>query len=434
MTLNEWASMFKAIYFPTQNYNRSKTDIFTHLVKVFGGGSRFLFRTSDPDGSRDFLARIFGWYCALANRLDINLEEIVWNKYPGVCPRCLERVCKCERTPKEFDDSKLKTLASTHVQERPRTVREWQTMFGNMYRSPTGGEPLPPSRERLAIVFSRMAEELGEVAEALLLDEVIDENAGAIVRNEMADLCAWIFALANNLQYVDPSASGVTLADVSWNLYGGKCHRCQKLPCVCISGSFGLELAGRGAMGPSHWDDRTGLANSEGMRIQIQTADEQFKKHHNSWSLVMFDLDDFGRVNKEYGSIVGDIVLRSAAERMREQLAGKELAFRRGGEEFVVILESTMDEAQILAERIRKALVDSPVHVTTAKGDVDIRVSASFGVANTFADQRAPKLLEELADERMRSAKKSGKNRVDPPLSGKLLEWLESRKHIKNFI
>jgi diguanylate cyclase (GGDEF)-like protein len=273
-----------------------------------------------------------------------------------------------------------------------------------------------------------MAEELGEVAEAILLDEVIDLDVDNIVRNEMADLCAWIFALANNLQFVDPSATGVTLADVSWNLYGGKCHRCQKLPCICVRGTFGLELAQRGAMGPSHWDDRTGLANSEGMRVQIQSANQQFKKSPGNWSLIMFDLDDFGRVNKIYGNLVGDLVLKNAADRMRSVLGNKELAFRRGGEEFVILLEQDQRAALLLAERVRQALEKSPVVGTNAKGVYQIEVRASFGVANTYADSLSPEGLEELADTRMREAKAAGKNRVHPPLPEDLIHWLMSRE------
>ncbi|HEX5682744.1 MAG TPA: diguanylate cyclase [Ideonella sp.] len=428
MSLNNWSDMFREIYFPTQNYNRSKIEIFTHLIKVFGGGSRYLFRTSDADGSRDYLAKIFGWYCALANRLSIDLEDTIWQKYPGVCPRCLEHVCNCERTPKDIDPAKLAVLAASHRHQKPRSLREWQTMFANIYRSPSGGETIAPSRDRLAMVFSRMAEELGEVAEAILLDDAIDHDVGLVVRNEMADLCAWIFALANNLQFVDPTATGVTLADVSWNLYGGKCHRCQKLPCICVRGSFGLELAQQGAMGPSHWDDRTGLANAEALRVQVQAVEEQFKRKPTPWSFIMFDLDDFGKVNKTHGNLVGDIVLKTAAERMRSVLSNKELAFRRGGEEFVVLLERDQRDALVLAERIRRALAHSPVTARTAKGELQIDVRASFGVASTFADSRAPSELEDVADSRMRQAKLAGKNRIEPDLSEDLRNWMATRQ------
>lgn len=428
MPLNRWVLMFKEIYFPTQNYNRSKTELFTHLVKVFGGGSKYLFRTSDADGSRDYLAKIFGWYCALANRLNIDLEDTIWQKYPGVCPRCLERVCNCERKPKNIDPVNLALIASSHFHQKPTSLREWQTMFASIYRGPSGGENIAPSRDRLALVFSRMAEELGEVAEAILLDEVIDREVDLIVRNEMADLCAWIFALANNLQCVDPTASGATLADLSWNLYGGKCHRCQKCPCICVRGSFGLELAQQGAMGPSHWDDRTGLANAQGMQVHIRTADEKFKKNPMDLALIMFDLDDFGAVNKAHGNIVGDLVLKTAADRARSVLKNKELAFRRGGEEFVILTQSSQKDALVLAEKIRMELCKTPVTASTAKGDLQIDMRASFGVTSTFFDSLKPSELEDVADIRMRKAKAAGKNRVEPPLSEDLLKWMVSRQ------
>lgn len=419
--------MFKEIYFPTQNYNKSKDEIFVHLVKVFGGGSRYLFRTSDPHGSKDFLAKIFGWYCALVNRLGIDIEDALWKKYPGVCPRCLRDVCACGSPLNPIDPEKLLMLAASNV--KPRSVQEWQAMFRRLYRSPSGGTDVAPSKERLATVFTRMAEELGEVAEALLMDEVIDENVESVVRNEMADLCAWIFALANNLHFVDPSADGVTLADISWNLYGGKCHRCRKAPCACVPGSFGLELAGQGAMGPAHWDEITGLANSDAKKVYVQKIQGLYEKEQSPYSVIMIDIDDFGRINKNHGAIAGDQILREVSGRMKEQLGNGNVAFRRGGEEFFVVVQGLMNEAQIIAERIRRSFEKEDMIVVTGKeGEVKIAIRASFGVASTNIDGKSPDALEELADERMRKAKAAGKNRVEPPLSKESMDWIDHRK------
>lgn len=407
--------MFKEIYFPTQNYNRSKLDIFTHLIKVYGGGSRYLFRISDPDGSKDFLAKIFGWYCALAIRLNVDIEDCVWRKYPGVCSRCLKSVCECEKGAlKEIDTYQLAQLAEKNKRSKPETLRQWQVMFGNIYRNPAKMAP----RDRLAIVFSRMAEELGEVAETLLLDDVIDNDVRQVIENEMADLCAWIFALANSLHLVDPSMEGTTLADVSWNLYGGKCHRCRKAPCTCVTGSFGLELAGRGAMGPAHWDELTGLANAEGMKVKFSELDKLFKQDPQlDRSVIMFDLDNFGQVNKLYGNYAGDDVLKTAASRMLGVLDDGAIAFRRGGEEFVITLGVNLEEAQIQAEKIRQALASEPIRFNSANGNViDLVVTASFGVANTRSDGKKPSDIDDLADQRMREAKQAGKNRVRPEL------------------
>lgn len=420
--------MLKEIYFPTQNYNRSKNDIFTNLVKVFGGGSRFLFRNSDPEGSRKYLAKIFAWYCALANRLNIDLEDVIWRKFPGVCPRCLKGVCACGSSTADIDQEKVALLAASHMGEKPVSLRHWQMMFANIYRGPAGSQTISSNRERLAIVFSRMAEELGEVAEALLLDDVIDHDVNNIICNEMADLGAWIFSLANNLQYVDKGASGVTLADVAWESYGGKCHRCEKLPCVCVRGSFALELAQKGAMGPSHWDDMTGMANSSGLRVNMKIADSEFRKSHGSWAVVMIDLDDFGQVNKKNGAVVGDFVLKAAAARIKDVVKDNGIAFRRGGEEFVVMLEMVERDALIVAEKIRRAINERPVVFEADEGLIRIDVSASLGVASTSTEGVVPSKLEDISDERMREAKRSGKNQVKPSLSPELISWLKTRE------
>jgi diguanylate cyclase (GGDEF)-like protein len=431
MSLNSWAGMFKAIYFPTQNYNKSSTDILVHLVKVFGGGSRYLFRTHDPRGSREYLAKIFGWYCALANRLEINLDETLWEKYPGVCPRCLERVCDCEEPPAIIDAERLAEIALLKGHERPISLRQWQTQFAFTYRGPSGKLDVAASRERLALVFSRIAEELGEVAEAILLDRCIDHDVELVIRNEMADLGAWIFALANNLQYVDTTSSGITLADITWELYQGKCHRCKEIPCVCVRGTLSTELAEKGAMGPSQWDERTGLANYKAYSRHIEKATAQCKNEMGFWSLISFDLDDFGIVNKTHGNQAGDAVLLEVANRVKRVVANNGIPFRRGGEEFVVVLQKPLKEAQIIAEQIRQELAASKVVINSGGKEVALTVHASFGVASTNNDGVPPDKLEAISDQRTREAKKAGKNRVIPELEKSDIDWLMSRSLYK---
>src|SRR6266446_457252 len=63
---------------PATNYGRSPFEIFTHLAKVFGAGSHYLFRSYDPKGAREYLAKIFAWYCALSNRIDLDIEDALW--------------------------------------------------------------------------------------------------------------------------------------------------------------------------------------------------------------------------------------------------------------------------------------------------------------------------------------------------------------------
>jgi diguanylate cyclase (GGDEF)-like protein len=113
---------------------------------------------------------------------------------------------------------------------------------------------------------------------------------------------------------------------------------------------------------------------------------------------------------------------------MRRELQDREFAFRRGGEEFVIVLDKGLEEAQILAEKIRFAIAVEPVNVKTAtEGDIKISISASFGVANTFLDEVKPSTLEDLADQRMREAKTAGKNCVRPTLSSEAASRLHTQ-------
>src|SRR4051812_35432658 len=103
MPLTGWIEMLRGIYFPTQNYGRTHFELFGRIVKAFAGYERYMFRDPTPDRAKRHLAKMFGWSCALATRLSIPAENALWAKYPGVCPRCLERSCTCGAVPKAID-------------------------------------------------------------------------------------------------------------------------------------------------------------------------------------------------------------------------------------------------------------------------------------------------------------------------------------------
>lgn len=414
MSLNEWVQMFRDIYYPVQNYGRSEFEIFAHLVKAFGVGSHHLFRAKNVKESQKYLATVFAWYCALVNRMGFDLEEILWRKYPAVCPRCIKNVCDCVEPPAEIDTDKLSVAAKENEYQRPTDLRLWQIMFANLYRGPSGKTLIESPRERLALVFARIAEELGEVAEALALDQVVDPEANLIVKNEMADLGAWVFALANNLQNVDPSASGVSLADAAWQLYPGKCYRCDGLKCICIRGGpYALELAEKGAMAPSQMDERTGLANDKALNSYMNNVAREYQEGNHDWAFIFLDLDNFGQVNKTYSHEAGDEVLREAARRMMSAIGNVGKCFRRGGEEFVVVITGSHDTAYNAAEEIRLLLANNPIEIKGPTGKTEkINVTASLGVASCINDRISPDKLANVAEKREKEAKEKGKNRT----------------------
>ena len=125
-------------------------------------------------------------------------------------------------------------------------------------------------------------------------------------------------------------------------------------------------------------------------------------------ALVVLDLDGFKRVNDSYGHPAGDVVLRHVAALCKRQLRDSDQLARLVGGEFAVLLPRTgLEEAMIVAERMRGAIETTPVKTERAM----ISMTASFGVTTIRADDSNVALLQR-AGEAMRAAKDAGRNRI----------------------
>lgn len=122
-------------------------------------------------------------------------------------------------------------------------------------------------------------------------------------------------------------------------------------------------------------------------------------------SLVLFDIDNFKRINDERGHTAGDEALVAVAQRVRESLRGEDLVGRFGGDEFMVLLVgSGMSLANETAERLRRDLHD----LEMADG---VTLSGSFSVVEIGADERLSDAFEH-ADSGLLAAKRAGRDRV----------------------
>jgi two-component system cell cycle response regulator len=158
-------------------------------------------------------------------------------------------------------------------------------------------------------------------------------------------------------------------------------------------------------------DQLTQLGNRRAFDWELPRQVETARSQEHPFSLLVLDIDFFKRVNDEYGHLVGDQVLRMFADRLRHQMRFHETPFRYGGEEFVVILQNTSnEEAEKVAERMRRLVNESPFVISN---DLDLPLSVSIGAA-TLSDLDDSKGLELIAraDQNLLEAKKSGRNRV----------------------
>lgn len=125
---------------------------------------------------------------------------------------------------------------------------------------------------------------------------------------------------------------------------------------------------------------------------------------------ILFDIDHFKRFNDTWGHEAGDLVLKSVAEVIRQNVRGSDIACRYGGEEFIIVLsEATRTVAVQRAETLRRDIERMDIVL----GDKPLdRVTASFGVAlyPTHADNA--EALVRAADDALYQAKENGRNRV----------------------
>ncbi|MCH8183079.1 MAG: PleD family two-component system response regulator [Proteobacteria bacterium] len=158
-------------------------------------------------------------------------------------------------------------------------------------------------------------------------------------------------------------------------------------------------------------DSLTGLHNRRYLESHLDTAVSRATEGGKPAAILMLDIDHFKAVNDTYGHPIGDEVLVECAKRIQICVRGVDLAVRYGGEEFVVIVpDTTLDIAQIVAERLRASFAGQPFPVSADVGELPVTIS--IGVAITGAARETGEDLLRRADEALYEAKRTGRNRI----------------------
>ncbi len=157
-------------------------------------------------------------------------------------------------------------------------------------------------------------------------------------------------------------------------------------------------------------DELTGTYNKRYINEKLPNILMQSKLNGKPLSVIIADIDFFKKVNDTFGHIAGDYVLEEFAKILKSNIREeRDFVARFGGEEFVICLVDTnIDEAELVAERMREHIEVANLIFNNNK----IRITASFGVFTCFEEDLNTNEIIDLADRNLYKAKETGRNKV----------------------
>ena len=166
-------------------------------------------------------------------------------------------------------------------------------------------------------------------------------------------------------------------------------------------------------------DVLTGAYSRRYLERQLSLELERTRRFNHPLAVLLIDIDYFKRINDRYGHATGDEVLRNTYRRMREMLPRAcDWIARYGGEEFLIVLIDTdLRGAEIVAQRMVAGIAEQPVETSSGPIPVTISIGAAEA-AQMFSNELNFKGLLEIADQCLYASKRDGRNRYTMVLAG----------------
>jgi two-component system cell cycle response regulator len=158
-------------------------------------------------------------------------------------------------------------------------------------------------------------------------------------------------------------------------------------------------------------DSLTGLYNRRYLLAHLDGLMVRASEGAQGPAMLMLDLDFFKRVNDAHGHAAGDAVLREVAGRIARHVRNFDLVARYGGEEFVVVMpETQLAVAAMVAERLRNVVASKPIALGDGLGEISVTISVGIAVTREGGDNATHML--QRADKALYEAKGRGRNCV----------------------
>ncbi len=154
----------------------------------------------------------------------------------------------------------------------------------------------------------------------------------------------------------------------------------------------------------AHYDALTKLRNRHSMSEELHAILDDSQENY---CFVMGDLDNFKKINDQYGHACGDQVLKSVATIILDNLNQQHIACRWGGEEILILLKANVEYARLITEKIRYEIE----HAEPPCKDCSVKVTMTFGIAPYHPDHSFEKCISD-ADKLLYKGKQNGKNQV----------------------
>jgi len=158
-------------------------------------------------------------------------------------------------------------------------------------------------------------------------------------------------------------------------------------------------------------DHLTGIANRIYFQQRFESEIRRTGNYRQALALVMFDIDEFKRINDTHGHRAGDVVIKKMAEIVKKNTRGGDLVGRYGGDEFIVLITSTNENQAIsFAEKLRELIAATDIAIPGT--EVPVRITVSGGLAMFPRHGQSTTDLFRAADDALFESKRQGRNRI----------------------
>jgi len=210
-TIKEYQQFVQDVYGLQNARYFSLQDMLTNVERFITRGLKGI-RKGDAQKTKLNLMIALSWFMSMMNQLHIDIEEEVWRRFPYMCSYCAHCPCVCKA-------KKIQTRQKVTIdaKKRPKTMADFQKMFGEIY---------PASGRTLDHAGVHLAEEMGEIAEAILMyrGSHADEGFKNVIL-ECADFVSCVMGVFNSLN--------IDVAKEVSQEFSKNCHVCKQAPCVC---------------------------------------------------------------------------------------------------------------------------------------------------------------------------------------------------------